>query len=325
MVISVQNRVDDLTDCLSALSKQTLAPTRFEVVVVDNCSTVDLGPVFERARAEFGLALQTLRTQRDGGPAPARNRGVAAALGAIIAFTDSDCRPGPDWLAQGLAAFEADTALGLVAGPVLPKPEQPVELTSKVTFRVEVEHPTYPTANLMLRRALFIDAGGFNTSLSYRDPLGRAVECADTDLAWRIIKRGVGKRFIPEAFVYHSVERQSLGLWLMEGTRLFPLPELVRRHPELRSQLLRAGRVFYPRAWLLVAATAAWLLAVSRWPWLLPATLVAAVAVGAARKRSLSPRVIGRFLLNVPLQVARMAIMLVTLLLASVRFRSLVL
>jgi len=325
VVISVQNRLDDLTDCLRALGIQTLAHERFEVVVVDNCSNVDLTPAFERARTAFGLRLKTLRTTRDGGPAPARNLGVTEARGAIIAFTDSDCRPSPQWLADGMAAFEADASVGLVAGPVKAKPEHRIHLTSKLTFRTDVEHPTYPTANLMVRRALFVGAGSFNTELSFKDPLGRAVECADTDLAWRIIKQGVGKRFLDSAIVYHSIEHQPLHLWLLEGTRLFPLPELVRRHPELREKLLRGRIFFYPRAWGLSAGALAWLVAATQWPVLVPATLGAAVVAGAWRKRSLSPAVIVRFLFNIPLQVARMSVMLATLLFASLRFRSLVL
>jgi glycosyltransferase involved in cell wall biosynthesis len=325
VVISVQNRIDDLTDCLRALGRQTLARSRYEVVVVDNCSSVDLGPVFERARGEFGLTLTTLRTESDRGPAPARNRGVQVARGAIIAFTDSDCRPAPNWLADGLAAFEADASVGLVCGPIRPKPDHQVHLTSKLTFQTEGEHPTYPTANLMLRRAAFLEQGGFNTSLSYRDPLGRAVECADSDLAWRIIKTGVAKRFVATAVVYHSIEQQPLSLWLLEGTRLFSLPELVRRHPELRTHLLRGRWFFYPRAWALVGLSIAWLVSLWFWPWLLPATLGAAVVAGSARKRSLSPAVVGRFVVSIPLQVVRMAVMLATLLLASLRFRSLVL
>jgi GT2 family glycosyltransferase len=325
VVISVQNRLDDLTDCLQALGRQTLPRDRFEVVVIDNCSSVDLAPAFELARTTFGLRLKTLRTTRDGGPAPARNLGVTEAQGAIIAFTDSDCRPSPQWLADGLSVFDSDASVGLVAGPVRAKPEHQIHLTSKLTFRTDVEHPTYPTANLMVRRALFIGAGSFNTELSFKDPLGRAVECADTDLAWRIIKQGVGKRFVDSAVVYHSIEHQALHLWLLEGTRLFPLPELVRRHPELRERLLRGGTFFYPRAWLLSGGALAWLVAAWHWPMLVPATLGLAVVAGAWRKRSLSPRVIGRFLVNIPLQVARMSVMLATLVLASLRFRSLVL
>lgn len=325
VVISVQNRLEDLIDCLRALGLQAWPLHDFEVVVIDNCSRVDLSPAFDHARHEFGLRLTTERTAVDGGPAPARNRGVAIASGRIIAFTDSDCRPGPKWLAAAAAAFEADAALGLVCGPVLPKPEHKVHLTSKLTFIAATEHPTYPTANLLLRRSLFLAHGGFDTSLSYKDPLGRAVECADTDLAWRIIKSGAGKRFVEQAVVYHSIERQSLPMWLLEGTRLFPLPELVRRHPELRQRLLSARWFFYPRAWLILVSCAVLLAVLVAKPILLPVLLVALLAAGAWRKRSLSPAVLFRFAANAMLQAARMSVMELTLLYGSVRFRCLVL
>jgi hypothetical protein len=112
VVISVQNRLDDLTDCLQALGRQTLPRDRFEVVVIDNCSSVDLAPAFELARTTFGLRLKTLRTTRDGGPAPARNLGVTEAQGAIIAFTD--------WFATSLELGGA-TAGDAAGGTVFPR------------------------------------------------------------------------------------------------------------------------------------------------------------------------------------------------------------
>ena len=57
-----------------------------------------LAPVVEEARS-MGLDIRMVRTAVDRGPAPARNLGVSLARGDIIAFTDSDCRPTPDWLA----------------------------------------------------------------------------------------------------------------------------------------------------------------------------------------------------------------------------------
>ena len=107
VVISVKNRSKMLTDCFRGLGAQTLPRDQFEVVVIDNCSTEDLTPVFERARRETGIDIRVERTSTDKGPAPARNRGVALARGSIIAFTDSDCRPDPGWLTAGLAAFDA--------------------------------------------------------------------------------------------------------------------------------------------------------------------------------------------------------------------------
>lgn len=324
VVISVRNRVDMLGDCLRGLGEQTLDKSRFEVVVIDNFSTDNLSPVVDAARATFGLQIQFARTTQDRGPAPARNLGVEMAHGAIIAFTDSDCRPVPQWLALGLAAFD-EPEVGMVSGPILPKPEQSVRFTTKVSFVTRSEHPTFPTANLMVRRSVFMLLGGFDVSLSVRDVFNRATECADTDLAWRLIKAGHQRRFVNEAVIHHELEAQTLVMWLLEPTRLFLLPELVRRHPELRQTLLTAKIIFYPPALsvyvglLLVFAAVMWM---PRLLWLVPLIILGRAV---QRTRTFDIRVLLRFSVRAPLHFLRMLILNLSLLYGSVRYRTLVL
>lgn len=323
VVISVKDRQALLTECLAALAVQTLGRDRFEVIVVDNVSRDDIAAVCEGARA-LGLSVTYMRMQTDRGPAPARNRGVAAAKAPVIAFTDSDCRPEPQWLERGLSVFP-DAAVAFATGPVLPKPEQRPTLSAKLTFVTETEHPTFPTANMFMRTAVFRSFGGFDESLSFRDPLDRATECADTDLAWRVIKAGHARRFVPEAVMRHEIEDQSLKHWILEPTRLFLVPALVARHPELRDALLTARLFFYPPAFLLYAAALVALVALIWQPWLLVLLPVALVARGVQRTGSLDPRVLaahaGRVLAHLP----RMLVMSLSLLYGSLRFRALVL
>ncbi|RYF38717.1 MAG: glycosyltransferase, partial [Comamonadaceae bacterium] len=72
VVISVQNRSAMLMDCFRGLGAQTLAKDRFEVVVIDNCSSENLQLVMDEARASLGLNIRGARTAQDRGPAPAR-------------------------------------------------------------------------------------------------------------------------------------------------------------------------------------------------------------------------------------------------------------
>ena len=323
VVIPVHNRAAMLLDCLRGLAAQSLGCHAFEVVVVDNCSTEDLGPTLEQGRA-LGLDLRVARTARDQGPAPARNLGVQMARGAVIAFTDSDCRPTPDWLARALPRFD-DPAIAFVGGPVLPKPEQHFTLTSRATFITRVEHPSFPTANLLMRRDVFLAHGGFDTTLSFSDPFSRAVECADTDLAWRVLKAGHRHAFVAEAVIEHEVEELALWLWMIEPSKLFVLPELIRRHPELRAKLLTWNLFFYaPAATLYVAVP---FMAVAAWmqPWLLGLLPLALLGRSAVRTRSINPVVLMRQSLRVAAHLPRNLMINAALLYGSVRFRCLVL
>ncbi len=323
VVITARNRIEMLKDCMRGLARQSIGTDAFEVVLVDNCSTDDFTPVHDYARA-LGLNIRGVRTARDGGPAPARNLGVANATAPVIAFTDSDCRPTPAWLERILAAMD-DPAIAMVSGPVLPKPEQPMLARSRETFITPVEHPSFPTANLALRRDLFLAHGGFDVALSFTDPFGRAAEAADTDLAWRIIKAGHGRVFLPEAVMEHEVEQLSLWLWLIEPSRLYVLPALVRRHPELRSSLLTWRVLFYAPSMVLYLGIPLVLLVGWTAPALLAVPAVALVVRSAIRRRSLNPVVVGRQCLRVLANLPRLAVMSAALIYGSIRYRCLVL
>ncbi|ACA18398.1 glycosyl transferase family 2 [Methylobacterium sp. 4-46] len=323
VVISVKNRFFLLKDCLEALLRQTIGVESFEVIVVDNVSQDDIAGLCTAMRAQ-GLQLRYLRMQHDKGPAPARNRGVLEARAPLIAFTDSDCRPHPEWLALGIAAL-ADPAVAFSTGPVLPKPEQTASLCSKLTFVTAQEHPTFPTANMVVRKSVFDAFGGFDETLSFRDPLNRATECADTDLAWRIIEAGYTRRFEPRAVIWHEIEQQSLLQWILEPTRLFLVPALVKRHPELRRRLLVARLFFYPPIWLLYLAVCVAAFAVIWQPLLLLVLPPALLARGIHRTGSVDPRQLAAHAGRVIAHLPRMVVMITSLLYGSIRYRALVL
>jgi glycosyltransferase involved in cell wall biosynthesis len=323
VVIPCLNRERLLFECFRGLSEQTLARDRFEVILVDDMSPRPLEGVVDQARRELGLNIRYARTTVRHGPAPARNLGASLATGPILAFTDSDCRPGPDWLAKGLAAF-TDPSVTLVSGPVHPKPEQPIKLTSKQHFTYD-EHPIYTTMNLFLPRSVFDALGGFDASLCVRDPLGRAVEAADPDLAWRVIRAGYDKRFVREAIVYHEVEDLGLVGYILEGTRYIFLPEIVRRYPELRSELLTARLFIQPSMWLVYAALFIIVLAATVQPWLLVMLPVMLFGRALLRTRSLKPATLGWFCAGACVQLPRFFVMTLALIYGSIRYRCLVL
>src|ERR1041385_9155423 len=104
VVIPVLGDAERLALCLDALDRQTLPANRFEVIVVDNAS--DRDEAIAAVVAEHAPRFRLLHEPRPGSYA-ARNRAIADARGTIIAFTDADCIPRPDWLERGIAALHA--------------------------------------------------------------------------------------------------------------------------------------------------------------------------------------------------------------------------
>lgn len=98
--------------CLEALRRQTYPADRFTVTVVDNGSDQPIDAVLARFPGMRGSIEQRR------GCGSARNRGVAETTGTILAFTDSDCRPEPDWLAQGIVPLISGGGIDIVGGDV---------------------------------------------------------------------------------------------------------------------------------------------------------------------------------------------------------------
>src|SRR5665213_2521504 len=106
VIVPVFNHKAELKRCIAALAAQTFPRDRFEVIIVDNGpadgSAVRLDEL-AAALSEFPHA-QALQQPLPGSYA-ARNLGLSVATGDILAFTDDDCIPQPDWLACGVTCL----------------------------------------------------------------------------------------------------------------------------------------------------------------------------------------------------------------------------
>jgi glycosyltransferase involved in cell wall biosynthesis len=244
IVIPCYNRPVLSVDLIHSLWKLDFDFTRLEIIVCDNASVDDTPKVLLALAEQSPCPMKVLFNATDRGPAGARNRAVQEARGEFLAFVDTDCRVDPQWLHRLLGSFEDKVAF--VAGAVLNKPEQKIVFFSRLKPGVAQEHPTYPTENIMYRHSIWKQFSGFDEKLCFKTFLGMPVECADVDLAWRVLEAGHEHRFCAEAIIYHEIERQKLKMWLAEPFRLWVVPALVRRHPQLRDRLLYKGLFFYP-------------------------------------------------------------------------------
>jgi glycosyltransferase involved in cell wall biosynthesis len=256
VIVPVRDRRDLLGTLLSALEAQTFRD--FEVVVVDDGSRDGSGDYAE-AHTVADRPVTVVRGPGQGAVV-ARQAGVEAAAGGVLAFTDSDCVPEPGWLAAAVAAI--DDGAGVVNGRTQPaRPLRPLERSMGSS-----DEGLYPTCNVLYRRAVFEGAGGFDGSAAAR--LGfRMNERAqglgfgeDTLLAWRVRRSGVETRYVPDAVVHHHVFPADFTDWLSRCWMAAAFPALVAEVPELRRNLVRRGVLFGTRTRVPMYATAVALL-----------------------------------------------------------------
>lgn len=230
IVVPVRNAARTLPDCLAALNR--LNPRPQEVILVDNGST-DRSLQLLHAFAESRAAESTrVLEERRPGPGAARNAGIRVLRGELIAFTDADCCPDPDWLHHVAEPF-ADPAVGVVAGRVVgAKSTSIVELFSALYTLQSSDRPVrrrrwtpwgggYPTANMAVRRLLLQKLGGFDEDMRTGE---------DHDLCARIYADGAELAYNPAARVSHyhrtavtGMLRQAFGFGRAHA-------KLLRRH-----------------------------------------------------------------------------------------------
>src|SRR3989338_6158547 len=120
VILPTRNRADQLQGALERLAAQeTGGQFTYEVLIVDNGSTDATRQVVEAWQPRFPVPLRYLYEERPGRPW-ALNSGMAAARGAIFAFTDDDILTTPTWLAALWRCFQEEGADG-VGGKILPQ------------------------------------------------------------------------------------------------------------------------------------------------------------------------------------------------------------
>ena len=184
----------------------------------------------------------------------ARIAGIARSTAEILAFTDSDCEPSPNWLADTVAAIDAGA--DLAHGRTQPSgPVRPLERSLWAG-----KEGLYPSCNLVVRRTAYDAAGGFELRHGGRG------SGEDTVLGWRIRRTGT-VRFVPEAVVRHGVLPFDLADALRRTWDASDFPALAKEIPELRRTPLFRHRLFlggFHRGPLYVAVL---LLLTGRWRW----------------------------------------------------------
>ena len=183
----------------------------WEVVIVDNNSRDDTLEVL-RAHAAKSAASITVLTERRQGVSAARNTGLRAARGEILAIIDQDCVLARDWVAAVAREFDADPDLAMLGGRLeLFNPEDlPISLrVSRERTEVSLDRFNWsaiPGCNMAFRRTLMERIGPFDMQLGVGTP-GAASE--DIDLIYRAVKAGLRAVYSPDVVVYHNHGRRT--------------------------------------------------------------------------------------------------------------------
>ena len=212
VIVPTRNRPGPLSACLEALTLLDLSHDRFEVIVVDDGSSSAVADVVHRFRSRLDL---TLLSQAPAGPATARSAGAARARGAILAFTDDDCAPAPDWLSALAVRLSSAPHSAAGGSTVNALPDNPYAVANQWIlewlFRYYNSDATralfLATNNLALPAARFWEIGGFDTA---HFPLAAA---EDRDLNDRWQQHGFGMIFAAEAVVFHARALALGGFW----------------------------------------------------------------------------------------------------------------
>ncbi len=250
VVVCTRNRPERLANLLRALDAQTHRD--FELRVVEDNGEPPLGP------------------------SVARDDGWRATSAPLVAFTDDDCEPAPDWLAQLVAAHERqpDAVLQGATEP-LAREAHLLEHPRARTQVVRQLGPYYQCCNIAYPRAVLEQVGGFA-----RDwPWGGE----DADLAWRAQEAGAPFAWVPGARVEHAVTVPTPLEYLCGAAKFEPAMRLLRDHPQIRPLVLDHG-VLWKRSHAKPLLAAAGVLLARRHPaaLLLAAPLLRGGAVQAA-------------------------------------------
>jgi GT2 family glycosyltransferase len=226
VIIPHYNDLVGLRNCCTQLAKQTWPTNDLEIIIADNRSQCGIEAV---QAAAPGAHVVSAPIQ---GAGPARNVGVSASSGKILAFLDSDCVPHQDWITEGVAALRHYDFIGGQVVTTPSDPERPNNIESfecvfNFNFRRYIEQVGFTgTGNMFVPRRVFNHVGGFHTGVA-----------EDMDWSFRARRFGYTLGYAEHAIVSHPARRTWKSLearWARMEAEHF---QLVRKQ--------RFGHIFY--------------------------------------------------------------------------------
>jgi glycosyltransferase involved in cell wall biosynthesis len=231
VVIPTWKRPVLLRRCLLALCAQRMEPGGFEVIVADDGCERRIAQLVADLAADYPrIALRYTAVRTTQGPAGARNAGWRLARGEIVAFTDDDTVPAPDWVGEGYLALTAVAAWSAVSGRVVvPLPARPTDHERDTGGLANAE---FVTASCFVRRSALQRVGGFDERFTraWRE---------DSDLQFRLEKQAGAVGHAPKAIVEHPVRAAHWGSSASAQAKVYFDALLYKKHPRLYRARIR--------------------------------------------------------------------------------------
>ncbi|EAW36963.1 glycosyltransferase family 2 protein [Lyngbya sp. PCC 8106] len=205
VVVPIYNGEADLPDLIQCLRSQTYQPDQVEYLLVDNNSRDRTAEILQAFATD---TIRPLCENQIQSSYAARNQGIRIAQGEIVAFTDADCRPEPQWLEKLVKPFE-DAAIGIVVGEIVALPgqtllEKHADRQDTLSQKHTITHKFFPygqTANLAIRRPIFEQVGLFRPYLTTG---------GDADICWRIQQQTEYQVYFAQDAIIKHKHRETL-------------------------------------------------------------------------------------------------------------------
>jgi GT2 family glycosyltransferase len=245
VVICAYNAAGTIDECLASLD--ALDYPRLEVIVVNDGSSDDTSARAHAWSERGGSTSRRVIDVPNGGLSLARNIGLEAAAGEVVAYTDADVRVDPLWLAYLVQPFVRSDVVGAGGPNVVPDDDPwiaqcvaraPGGPTHVLLDDQVAEH--VPGCNMAFRRDALLAIGGFNPMFL------RAGD--DVDVCWRLQARGWTIGFSPSALVWHRHRPSVRAYWRQQVGYGEGEAWLALKHPDkfVGGDMLWRGRIYSP-------------------------------------------------------------------------------
>ncbi len=230
VVVPTYRRPELLTRCLNALLNQVSPDHQYEIIVVSDGPDQAAREVINTIRRK-DVSVKFIELAEKKGPAAARNAGWKAARGRLIAFTDDDCIPDINWVANMNHAYlrSGRSEVAFTGRTVVPTSDSPTDYEQNIK---QLENAEFITANCALARIALERVGGLDEqfTMAWRE---------DSDLQFRLLENKIPLIKVSGAVVTHPVRKVPWAVSIKDEKKGQFNALLYRKFPRLYKEKIQ--------------------------------------------------------------------------------------